>query len=250
MAVASPPGAPEQKKKGLSPLAWILIGCGGLILVVGILVVAGVGFVGYKAKQFATDLEKNPVTIAGKAYAALHPDVEFVSADEESREITFRDVKTGEITTINADDIRDGRITIKNDQGEVTFDAKGGADGGLTMTDETGKTVFQAGAGSAEDLPSWIPVYPGAEITATYVASAAGQGSGGSFSLTTSDGVDTVYEHYRSALEDAGFEIQTTGSTGQGKILIATQADPARQVTVSVSEVDGKTQATVQYSAQ
>ncbi len=246
MTVASPPGAPEQKKKGLSPLAWILIGCGGLVLVVGIVLTVVVGYGVSKAKQFANDFEKNPVAMAGKTYAALNPEVEFVSADETSREITLRNVKTGETLTIDADDVKDGKITFKTDEGEVRFDAQGGADGALTMTDETGKTVFQAGAGSEEDLPSWIPVYPGSEVTATYVAT-ADQGSGGSFSLTTSDSVDTVYEHYRSTLESAGFQIQVTNITGQGKILVASHDDPARQVTLSVAEVDGKTQATIQY---
>ncbi len=250
MTVSSPPSAPEQKKKGLSPLAWILIGCGGLILVIGILFVAGVGFVGYKAKQFAENVEKNPVATLGKAYAAVNPDLEFVSADEDGRTITFRDVKSGDTMTIDADDVEQGKITFKTKEGEMTFDAQGGDEGGLTMTDASGKTVFQAGAGSAKDLPSWVPLYPGAEVTATYVASTADQGSGGSFALSTEDGVDAVFEHYHAALTKAGFEIQMSTSTGAGKMLVASQTDPSRQVTVSIGEVDGKTQATIQYTTE
>lgn len=250
MTVASPPGAPEQKKKGLSTLAWILIGCGGLILVGGILFTVVLGYGVSKAKQFAQDIEKNPVTTIGKTYAAVTPDIEFVSADEDSREITFRDTKTGETMTISADEIQDGKIKLRTKDGEMTFDAQGGVEGGVTMTDASGRTVFRGGAGSADDLPDWVPVYPGAEVTSNYQANAVGQGSGGAFSLATGDSVDAVFEHYRRALVDSGFEIQMSTSAGDTRMLVASHSGPTRNVTVSVAEVDGKTQATVQYNAQ
>jgi hypothetical protein len=252
MTVASPPGAPEQKKKGLSTLAWILIGCGGLILVAGVVVTVVIGYGVSKAKDFVQEAEKNPVTMIGKTYAAVNPDVEFVSADENSREIVFRDVKTGETVTISADEIQDGKLKVKTKDGEMTFDAQGGEQGAMTVTDASGRTVLKAGPGSISDLPDWVPVYPGAEVTSTYSAEAAGtgQGSGGAFSLSTDDSVDTVFDHYRKALADGGFEIQLMTPSGTTKMIIASHSDPTRNVTVSITEADGKTQAAVQYASE
>lgn len=45
----------EDTKKGLSPLAWVAIGCGGLALVVFIGVVAVGGFAFFKAKEFVDE---------------------------------------------------------------------------------------------------------------------------------------------------------------------------------------------------
>lgn len=115
------PEVPAAKKKGLSPIAWILIGCGGLIVLGIVLFVAGVGFVGFKAKQFAQEAEKNPVATIGKAYAMVTPDVEFVSADETTKTITLRDTKSGKTVTISADDLEQGKISFETEDGSISI---------------------------------------------------------------------------------------------------------------------------------
>ena len=48
-------GQPQTPKKGGGGLRWVLLGCGGFILI-GILVVGGIGYFGYqKAKQAGLD---------------------------------------------------------------------------------------------------------------------------------------------------------------------------------------------------
>lgn len=121
------PEAPAAKKKGLSTLAWVLIGCGGLIVLGLVLFVAGGLFVGSKVKQFAEEAQKNPVAAIGKAYAMVTPDVEFVSADEEAKTLTLRNTKTGKSITISADDLEKGRISFEGEDGSITV---GGADEG------------------------------------------------------------------------------------------------------------------------
>lgn len=119
------PEAPVAKKKGLSTLAWVLIGCGGLALLGVALFVGGVGFLGYKAKQFAEDAEKNPVAAIGKAYAMVTPDVEFVSADETAKTLTLKNTKTGKTITITAEDLEKGRISFDTEDGSISL---GGGD--------------------------------------------------------------------------------------------------------------------------
>jgi hypothetical protein len=253
MTVA-PPQAPPPAKKGMSPLAWVAIGCGAVavlgILVVGGLVMAG----GLFAKKQLDKFEKNPAMAAAELMVRANPDVELVESDEEAGTLTIRNKKTGEVMTINAEDAKEGKISIETKEGTSSVDFSGGEDGGsMTVTNEKGETAtFSAGEGSPTDLPSWVPAYPGGTAQGV-LQSNTGQERGATFSVQTNDTVDKVLDFYESKLEAAGLSVQKSSFENNGVVaggtVTGTSEDQKRSVNVMVSTQEGQgTQAVVSYS--
>ena len=68
---------PVAKKKG--PLFWVLTGCLGIVVIGGILMVAGGLFIWNKAKQAGFDpalMRSNPGLAVAKMMAAVNPDID------------------------------------------------------------------------------------------------------------------------------------------------------------------------------
>jgi hypothetical protein len=250
-----PPGfAPQPvppSRKGLSPLAWIGIGCGALavLAVIGfsIMVLAG----GWFLKKQADKLEKNPTLVAAEWFVRANPDLEVVSTDEDAGTITVKEIKTGKVATLNAKDIEEGRIELKTEDGTAVFDASG-KDGTIKVTDDKGQvSTFQAGSGTApQNLPSWLPVYPGGTFQGTFDANTA-EGRSATFVLNTPDAGDKVLSFYESQLKEAGFKVDSTITSttaeGKGGILTASGENPNRSVSVLVGPGEGQTMATITF---
>lgn len=105
---------PTPQKKGLGPLAWIGIGCGGIVVlsIIGF-VIFGMMF-GGKIKQFAEDAQKNPA----KATASLMVSAgvgEMVAQDDENKRYTVKEKQSGKQTTFYWD-------AKKNSVGQVDGD--------------------------------------------------------------------------------------------------------------------------------
>ncbi len=81
-------GGPSERK-GLSPVAWIAIGCAGILVLAGIATFVGGIFIFKKAKNVVQEMEDNPVLATAKLIAATNPDVELVAADEETQTVIF-----------------------------------------------------------------------------------------------------------------------------------------------------------------
>ncbi len=247
--VPPPPGAPQQPvKKGLGPLGWILIGCGGLILVGG-LVVGGMMYAGGRfLKNKAAEFEKNPTFAAAKLAVQVNPDLEIVSSDEGSGTLTIKDKKTGKVTTISAEDAKEGRWTFKSDQGTATFDTSG-KEGTIKVTNEKGETsVF--GAGLQKDLPSWLPVYPGGTVQGSYDTTSA-EGRTAAFTVHTEDSVDKVLDFYEDQLKAAGLKTEQNTYSANGQIaggsVTSTSEDRKRTASVMVAPGQGGAQAVVTF---
>jgi hypothetical protein len=241
-----PPTGPAAPKKGLSPLAWVGIGC-GVILVLGFIVVS-VG--GYFAARKLKQVAENPAMAVAEAMVAANPDVELVKKDEDAKTITVRDKKTGEVMTVDLDDIKNGQIKFKDANGKEANLQMGQE--GIKVTDEKGNTAFQAGAGQVKDLPSWVPVYPGGQTQGSFSSQTAEEKTA-NFSVTTSDSVDQVLAFYKEKLEANGLKIEQTSTgtnaNGSGAMLSAKSADEKRTVVVMAgtgSDSKGTT-ATVTY---
>ena len=240
--VPPPPGAPPQPpvKKGLGPLGWILIGCGGLIVVGGLifggLMMAG----GYFVKKKAEEFEKNPAFAAAKLAVQVNPDLEIVSEDEDKATLTIRNKKTGEVATFSAEDIKEGRITFKTDEGSATFDASA-EEGGIKVTTDKGETTTLGGT-SAQNLPSWLPAYPGGTVQGGYDTTNA-EGHTAAFTVTTKDPVSQVLDFYEARLKEAGLKVdKSTYSTNNqisGGAVTATSEDQKRTANVMVAPADG-----------
>lgn len=242
--VPPPPGSPPPKK-GLGPLAWVaIIGC-GLILVVGLVVVAAGG---YFVKKFAD----NPGFAAAELAIRANPDLEVLSSDRDKNTITVRNKKTGETLTLNAEDIKNGKVTVTNEKGEtVDFSA---SQEGVKITNEKGEVAtLGATEGGPKNLPSWVPVYPGGSVTGSLDSTTA-EGRSTAFTVSTQDSLNEVLSFYESKLKDQGLTVDKntmssndqptfstlTGKSGDGKreisIMLTANAGEATQAVVTVND--------------
>lgn len=246
----TPPPVPGQKK--MSALGWIAIGCGAIALI-AILALGGAAFVGGRfLKNKAAEMEKNPTLVAAELMVRANPELEVVESDSDEGTLTIKNTKTGEVVTMNAKDIEEGKLTFTTKDGTTTFDgSSSGEGGGIKVTDDKGQeTVFSAGAGAPKNLPSWVPVYGGAKIEGSYDATTA-EGRNAMFTVTSADSVDQVAEFYRSQLEGAGLKVERSSYETEGQktiMLVGTTEDEKRSANVTVSSSEGQTQAMINFA--
>lgn len=209
-------GTQTQAKKGLPTIAWIAIGCGALIVVMAVVLTVGGLFMASKVKEVAGDFEDNPGLAAARLIVKLNPDLEEVSTDEGAGTITVRNKKSGEEVTVNFEDIEEGRLSFSSGDREVTIDTEGDGDSGsIKVSDDKGSFVLSSGDEVTEDIPSWVPVYPGSEPTSRHTMHSQDTLSGG-FEIVTSDPVSDVLEYYQSELKEQGFEISVNTFSQEG----------------------------------
>ncbi len=204
---------PPQKKSKW----WLygLLGCGGLILVVIILVVALGAYIWQKAP-------KTEGQMVAKIIEMANPDIEIVNLDEAAGSVTVKDKKTGKTTTISLDDAKQGKISF--------------------TSEDTGESVT-FGAGAAEQLPSWVTPYPGATAQGGITGKKEGANSG-SVNYTTTDSVSQVAEFYKQKLNDQGFQLKDDSqmpSSDSFAMVVGSSADEKRTLTVSASNSEGQT---------
>ena len=265
MTNGAPPPVPgtAQAKKGMSPWAWVAIGCGG-ILVVGFIVFMALGlFVFNKTKEavqdatgsesfsdFVQDMQANPAKTAAETMIRLNPDLELVSTDDEAGTITFTNTKTGEEATLNFEDIAEGRFSMTTAEGEYKIDAAGGGDGGVTFSGPEGETRLGASA-DLSDVPDWVPSYPGLTATQSTLHSTTADGVLGAFTGKSSDGAQAVVDHFKQLFEDRGYTLgsESLTRTGDGAYgLINGELANGRSVNVVVMESGGETTVTINYN--
>jgi hypothetical protein len=237
--------SPQPPKKGMGPLGWIAIGC-GVILVIGAMVLA-VG--GYFAKKKFDQFSKNPAKTTAEMIVRANPDLELVSEDEKAGTITVRDKKKNETATLNFDDIKNGKFKVTTDKGTTTFDGSTAGADGVKITDEKGQTAT-IGGGSPKDLPSWLPIYPGATAQGS-MASTTNEGRSGGFSVSTKDSIEQVASYYESRLKDAGLTVDknmlSSNDKTSGGTISGNSADKKRTAAVILSVADTGTQAVITY---
>ncbi len=238
-----PPAGGVQPARKKSPLVYILIGCGGVVVLVGVLVVAAISFGLYKAKQAGLDpdmIRKNPAVAMVKMAVAANPDAELVSIDEDRGIVTIRDKKTGKTVTMNFEDIKQGKISFEGEGGEkVSLEAQGeGGEGSLKIKSAEGSATL--GAGGPVTLPSWFPSYPGATPQGTFsVQDKSGDSSG--FHFTTKDSPAQVFQFFEAGLKKAGLTVEASGGANGG-VISARDANQEREAVVTVSAASGGTQ--------
>ncbi|HEX7182424.1 MAG TPA: hypothetical protein VF756_11315 [Thermoanaerobaculia bacterium] len=248
------PQTPPPPKKGMSPLAWVGIGCAVIVVLgmiaAGITVAAG----GWFLKKQVDRFEENPAMVAAELAVRANPDFEVVESDAEKSTLTIRNKKTGEVMTVSAEDIEKGRLTFKNDKGETaSIDVSGGEDGGsIRVTDEKGQeSVYQATGGAPQDLPSWVPTYPGGTAQSAFDAKTA-EGHSAAFTVTTQDSVQQVLDFYKEKLEAEGFKVEKSSYETDGKmaggVVIGVTEDQKREVNINVATSEQGTQAMVSFN--
>lgn len=111
-----PPLAPIQEKKGMPTLAWVGIGCGGIILLGIILAVVMGSVVWDKVSDFAENPEKSLAQLVVRG----NSDLEFVSDNEGAGEMTVR-TKEGKTITLSYKEIAEGKLMVRDENGDTTL---------------------------------------------------------------------------------------------------------------------------------
>jgi hypothetical protein len=186
-------------------IAWVGIGCGGLLLLA---IVAGV-FVIYIAKSKLEKFATNPEKAAAELMVSWNPDMEMVSQDEEKGTMTIR-TKDGEEMTLSYNDIAEGRIVV---------------------TDKDGNTT-RIGSADLSQVPAWVPKAPdltdaissyhsetSGEITGLFTGSSP-RGSGDLRTFFESEATSLgLTSRSSSSMESGGTSTVSLGFQGGGKSL-------------------------------
>lgn len=258
-----PPGAAAPAKKGLSPLAWVGIGCAGLLLLGIIGFVALGAFAVKKGKDvleeatgsrsiadIADDFKDNPAQAMAETVVRMNPDLELVASDASEGTITFRNSKTGEQATLNFEDIAEGRFSVSTDEGEYNISADQSAEGGVTFTGPEGETRF-GGAADLSDVPGWVPRYPGADDAKSTMHSVSNGNVFGAYNFTSDEAPQRVMDRFKRLFESEGYELtsESMTTTPQGAYgALAGKLEGGRTVNVAVIGSEGEVQVTVNYN--
>jgi hypothetical protein len=224
MGMAPPPMGQPRK---MSPVVLVLLIVFGFFFLC-ILGLVGFGF--FAARAF----RNNPGAVIAKLITAGNPNVDVVNTDNNAGTVTIRDRRTGKESTITFDQARGGRFSITADD------------------DHGGKASMQFG-GAANDLPSWVPKYPGAVNTGLFSAKgsdANGEGEGGSFGFTTPDAPQKVLDFYRGKAGDLGLKINMNTDTGSGGMIVAAEENEKRTMMVTANASGNSTSVSVTYKSK
>ena len=256
------PGTPAAKK-GLSPLAWVAIGCGGLLVVGFVVFMALSVFVFKKGKEMALeatgsdsfqelveDMKDNPAKTAAELAIRMNPELDLVETDDEAGTITFRNTKTGEEATLNFEDIAAGRFSMTTEEGEFSIDASDAEKSGVTFKGPEGEARF--GAGDLGDVPDWVPLYPGATETQSVFHSTTDEVTVvGALSSKTGDDAQQVIDHYEQLFEDQGYKIGMQSIAQGGKVgTITGDLGNGRSLNVVATQQGDETMITINYNVK
>ncbi len=248
-----PPGYPPYPvKKKTSPLVWILLGLGiffALLIMVG---VGAVFFAVHKAKQAGLDpdlVKRNPALAAVKVMAALNPDIEVLSLNEQKGLVTVRDKKSGKTYNVDFDDAKRGKFVFEEEgKPPVTITSKNNGDGTIEVNSADGS--LKIGGGKAK-VPAWVPDYPGSDPQGAFSAQNA-EGSSGSYAFKTSDPVEKVSKFFQDGFRSEGMNVTDTVTNqdghGQNAMIKAEQAPKTALVLVGTE--NGTTNVSVTFTVK
>ncbi len=245
--------ATPPKKRG--PLFWILLGCGGLIVIGGIIVLGTGIFVYRVAKQAGFDpelMQKNPAMAVAKMMAAINPDIEVLSVDEAAETIKVRDKKTGKVMSVNLADAKKGKIAFEDDKsGKIEIQAQAEGDkAGIEIKGANGSVSVGANAGK---LPDWLPAYPNAESMGNFGVNTK-EGKAASLTFKTKDPVEDVVSFYEDALKGEGLEVQKSASSitglGSGVVLAAKDSGSQRSAAITIGRQGDTTTVSLTFESK
>ncbi|WP_193212780.1 hypothetical protein [Luteolibacter marinus] len=187
-----PGGTPPVRKKGLPPLAWAGIGCGGLLAVA---IVAGSFLFGIGKRAFEEvreELGRDPAQQAAVTVVSVHPGLQKVSENESKGEMTVSNRATGEELTLSYEELA-----------SLEFE--------LTAADGT---TTPAGTTDLAGIPSWVPVYPRVDGSPRLVRNDTPAKFEGIVSLVASDSLADVDAFYDSAMSSSSSSSRVSTSFG------------------------------------
>ena len=113
-------------------------------------------------------------------------------------------------------------------------------DGHMTITGANGEKV-EFGTGSSAKMPSDIPLYPGAKVTASFSGQGK-DGSGGMVAFTTTASPDDVIAFYKQKAEAIGMAQTMNMDMGGTKSYVAANEKDKRTLSITATKAsDGTT---------
>ena len=202
---------------------WIIAAIGGIVL----LLMIGVGLLGYYAVQKVKEVASNPAAAAA-ILSKIDPDLEVLDVDEDKKVIRVRNKRNHEEVTLNLSDIMQGKLKISHE----------GKDG-----------VESFELGGKVKLPSWLPAYPGAEMKGVGAGHSDKDGSGGLVTFETADAPEKVLAFYHDALTKHDFKKkESVESTGASALIM--KSDGGDMATITATPNSGKTQVSLIYGSK
>ncbi|MCS7080406.1 MAG: hypothetical protein NZ585_10205 [Chloracidobacterium sp.] len=134
------------------------------------------------------------------------PDFQILSTDKKKKTITFRDKKTGKTETVSMEAFY--KQLAEREQARAKELAK-----------EPQKLQPNVKEAKPEDLPSWVALYAGAEVTTNIKADRDGKVAG-RIIMTTGDAPAAVVQFYEKQLKNNGFT-PTTVASGEARSISA-----------------------------
>ena len=245
----SSPMPPDNQPQGIAPAPkktsiWVWILGGIAIFLFAITLMCGVvGYMGMrmiKSAGFDSELmQKNPGLAMAKMVTAMNPDYETVKTNDREGTIVVREKSSGKVMTLKFDPDTKKMVIITDDgkQASVTVDGNG-----VSAQSSEGSVKFGTSAGN--NVPSWVPVYPGWAPEGTY-ASTSAEGSQNTFTFKSKDSATKIITYYSDALKSAGFAINMTTNTDQGGMVQASDESKKRTINIIVGTSGEGTQTAV-----
>lgn len=233
---------PAVPKKKTSIWVWIFGGIAAFLCLIMVTcgVVAYMGMKVIKNAGFDSELmQKNPGLAMAKMVAAMNPDYETVRTNDREGTIVVREKSTGKVMTMKFDPTTKKMVVTNSDGKQASVAVNGdGATGGLTVQSADGSTL-KYGNTTGNNVPSWVPVYPGSTPEGLVSATNA-DGAQNTFSFKSKDPATKILAFYSDQLKAAGFTITLTTTSDQGGLVQANDADKKHVINVMVgTNADG-----------
>lgn len=137
---------------------------------------------------------------------------------------------------------------VYTDSNGNTVAMSNSGDGHMTVTGADGAKV-EIGAGSEAKMPSWLPLYPGAKVTASFTGQGK-EGAGGMVSFTTADAPEAVIAFYKQKAGASGMADTMNMNSGGTLVYIASNEKAKTQLSVSASKGGDGTTGQVNWGAK
>jgi hypothetical protein len=214
-------------KKGLSGWAWAGIGCGSVLLIGIVIFVLLIGMCKRAVTEFSNDMNANPERKSAEMIIGFHPDYSVVSSNDETKQMTIKEDKTGKEMTFSYQDIAEGKFAVTTSDGSaVSF-----------------------GAVDLTKVPAWVVLPPDAKSTGGFL-NVVNDKNAGVVVFTTGLTAEEVKEFFNKSWESWSTSSGSSSSmTLNGVETVTLERKSATQeISVMVQASGGKTTATVTYS--
>src|SRR5947207_14635911 len=118
-------------------------------------------------------------------------------------------------------------VVIDENRKQASIKVTGDGDKGTVEVQGADGANLKFGAAAGNELPAWIPLYPGSAPQGTFSAQAK-DGNQTTFSFKTKDAPAKVISYYQDQLKSGGFTISMTTTSPQGGMLMAEHGPQTR----------------------